>query len=188
MFSSNLTRSVQVWVRTPNSCFCAVIITLFADCILSRSQLSQPYKIAPLTRHLLGGGGALNAPTFSNELRQTSGSCHKLNGPSSDKISEKSNRKFWSYWHFSDVTTRDFGPKSGYCLRVHKRQTIEWKRIQTQVRRKMTSSTRWLSRIFDISWFWPPKFQKHLFCFWMNKNDHKIKNLENFQKTVLGIC
>ena len=28
---------------------------------------------------------------------QTSGSCHKLNGPSSDKISEISNRKFWSY-------------------------------------------------------------------------------------------
>ena len=32
--------------------------------------------------------------------------------------------------------------------------------------------------------FDPQNFKKHLFCFWMNKNDHKIKNFENFQKTV----
>ena len=50
----------------------------------------------------------------------------------------------------------------------------------------MTSSIRWISRIFDISWFWPPKFQKHRFCFWMNKNDHKIKNLKIFKKKLIN--
>ena len=47
VFSFICTKSVQVCVWTPNIWFWAVIITLFATCILSQSQLPHPYKIAP---------------------------------------------------------------------------------------------------------------------------------------------
>ena len=75
-------------------------------------------------------------------------------------------------------------PKVAIVCESIRGKVLNGNAYKTQVRRKMTSSKRWLSRICDILWFWPQKFQKHLFCFWMNKNEHKIQNLEHFQKTV----
>ena len=59
-------------------------------------------------------------------------------------------------------------PKVAIVCESIKGKLLNGNAYKTQVRRKMTSSTRWLSRILDISWFWPPKIQKHLFYFWIN--------------------
>ena len=54
-------------------------------------------------------------------------------------------------------------PKVAIVCEAIKGKLLNGNAYKTPVGRKMTSSTRWLSRVFNISWFWPPKFQKHLF-------------------------
>ena len=65
-------------------------------------------------------------------------------------------------------------PKVAIVCESIKGKLLNGNAYKTQVRRKTTSSTKWLSRICDILWFWPQNF-KNIFCFWMNKNDHKPK-------------
>ena len=74
-------------------------------------------------------------------------------------------------------------PKVAFVCESIKDKLLNGNAYKTQVRRKMTSSARWLSRIFEILWFWPQKFQNNLFCFWMKKNDHKTQILNIFKKT-----
>ena len=63
-----------------------------------------------------------------------------------------------------------------------KTQFLMKTQMKNTQRRKMRSSTRWLSRFFfyTILGFWPLKFQKIDF-FW--KMIPKIQNIQNFQKT-----
>ena len=90
-----------------------------------------------LIRDLLREGVALNVPTFFAVITPVwrhaavpnFGQLSQIDYLLS-KFQKTSNQIFFELLRFSDVTSRDFGPKIGYCLRVHKRQTIEWKRIQ----------------------------------------------------------
>ena len=69
-------------------------------------------------------------------------------------------------------------PKVAIVRESIKGKPLNGNACKTQVRRKMTSSTRWLSRIFDILWFRRPKFQKHLFVFEWTKMTIKSKILK----------
>ena len=134
---------------------------------------------------LLGGGGAFN-PAFAGgrklRVAVTNWMDHLLT-----KFQKYRTENFVAINVLVTSLHAILDPEVAIVCKSIKGKLLNRNAYKTQVRRKMTSSTRWLSRIFDISWFWPKKFQKHLFCFWMNKNDHKIKNFENFQKTVF-IC
>ena len=94
----------------------------------------------------------------------------------------KSVGNFLRYGRFCDVTTRHFWSKIGPNFAgLWKTQFLMKTQMENTNRRKMRSSTRWLSRFFKILGFWPLKFQKIDF-FW--KMIPKIQNFQNFQKTV----
>ena len=90
-------------------------------------------------------------------------------------------RKFFEIWsilwrHYTPLLVENWPNFAG----LWKTQFLMKTQIKNTKRRKMRSSTRWLSRFFKILGFWPLKFQKIDF-FW--KMIPKIQNIQNFQKT-----
>ena len=110
--------------------------------------------------------GGVKRPHFSAEL------CAKL------RVAVR-NRMDHLLTKFQKYRTENFGainvlvtsllaisdPKVAIVCESIKGKLLNGNTYKTQERGKMTSSTRWLSRIFDILWFWPLNFQEHLFCF-----------------------
>ena len=90
-------------------------------------------------------------------------------------------RKFFEIWsilwrHYTPLLVENWSNFAG----LWKTQFLMKTQIKNIKRRKMRSSTRWLSRFFKILGFWPLNFQKIGF-FW--KMIPKIQNIQNFQKT-----
>ena len=91
-------------------------------------------------------------------------------------------RKIFEIWsilwrHYTPLLVENWPNFAG----LWKTQFLMKTQIENTNRRKMRSSTRWLSRFLKILGFWPLKFQKIDF-FW--KMIPKIQNFQNFQKTV----
>ena len=91
-------------------------------------------------------------------------------------------RKFFEIWsilwrHYTPLLVENWPNFAG----LWRTQFLMKTQMENIKRRKIRSSTRWLSRFFKILGFWPLKFQKNRF-FW--KMIPKIQNIQNFQKTI----
>ena len=118
----------------------------------------------------LTGGGRLTPPPLPN-IRDSS----KTNSAIDVKLGRPSHTTIWHRpWNFFEIRRKIFEIWS-ILWRHYTPLLVEnwpnfaglWKTqflIKTQMkntkRRKMRSSTRWLSRFFEILGFWPLKFQK----------------------------
>ena len=89
-------------------------------------------------------------------------------------------RKFFEIWsilwrHYTPLLVENWPNFAG----LWKTQFLMKTRMENTIRRKMRSSTRWLSRFVKILGFWPLKFQKIDFLKWSLKS-----KISKFSKTV----
>ena len=121
---------------------------------------------------VLTGGGAFDAPlpNIRDSSKTNSAIDVKLGRPSHTTIWHRPwnffeiRRKFFEIW---SILGRDYTPllveNWPNFAGLRKTQFLMKTQMENTKRRKMRSSTRWLSRFFKILGFWPLKFQKIVF-------------------------
>ena len=156
---------------------------------LTRNVISGWFAFGYLTRAWPGGGRLTPPlPNIRDSSKTNSAIDMKLGRPSHTTILHRPwnffeiRRKFFDIWsilwrHYTPLLVENWPNFAG----LWKTQFLMKTQMENTNRRKMRSSTRWLSRFFKILGFWPLKFQKIDF-FW--KMIPKIQNFHNFQKTV----
>ena len=137
------------------------------------------------------GGGRLTPPPLPNirdSSKTNSAIDVKLGRPSHTTIWHRLWKFFWNpseiFWDMVDFVTSlhaTFGRKLAKLRGSVEDAVLMKTQMENTKRRKMRSSTRWLSRFFKILGFWPLKFQKIDF---FGKLSLKSKIFKKFQKTV----
>ena len=132
------------------------------------TQNHDSSKTSNLTRAWLRGAKNAPLPIIRDSSNMDRAIDFKLGRPSPASISHRTLKKnsgsaveiFLSYGRFCDVTTADFlAQKQPIFLSLSKTHFLTKMQMKNAKRRKLTSSTRWLSRFFKILSFWPPKLE-----------------------------